>query len=391
MKMCKNCGTLNDDNVKFCGACGARFETSDAASSSSTASHKTSAESIAGQMMSADYWMNQVNQYVGNEQPSKLNWTVLFTDVFKNHTTDDAERIFISGTKTTTPPLEAVSREWPRPWLYARVLLMFFIASCLLWLCVTAFGNENAVPGFIVVSSFAVPFSTVVLFLELNVWRNFSLYQIFKVFFIGGCASLVVTLLLFAIFPVGDLDYVGAFSVGIIEEVGKALIVFHFVRRLNQPKILPAMLIGSCVGAGFAAFESAGYAFRFLLGGGWDALMDVIFLRGILAPGGHVAWAAISGAAMVIAFKAASGDMEWGLLTKKSFLRLFIIPVVLHGLWDSPLMDIPNAIIPYSGHAGLILLVWVFILVLCNMGLNEVNKEASMLSKPAASTAVEPK
>lgn len=372
MKTCNKCGQQSADDAKFCGHCGHPLETT-------AAEQKHESKSIFNEKMATtDYWMDQVNHYVGNDAPSKLNWTVLFTDVFKSHTTDDAERIFISGTKTTTPRLENVSREWPRPWLYARVLFMFLIAASLLWLCCTTFNNPNGFPGFIVVSSFAVPFSTLMLFLELNVWRNVSLYKIFQVFFLGGCASLVVTLFLFAVVSGPDeMDYIGAFTVGIIEELGKAIIVFYFVRRLNNPKILSAMLIGSCVGAGFAAFESAGYAFRIFMSGGWDALMNNLFLRGILAPGGHVAWAAISGAAIVIASRAKDGLMEWGLLGQKDFLRLFIIPVILHGLWDSPLMVIPNKIIPYSGHAALIVLVWIFILVLCNMGLSEVNKEVS--------------
>ena len=151
------------------------------------------------------------------------------------------------------------------------------------------------------------------------------------------------------------------------------------------------MLIGSCVGAGFAAFESAGYAlqpftqiqqmvgYAAAYGQNYDTqqLLDAIngsiFVRGILAPGGHVAWAAISGAALVIAAKA-KGKIDTSLFADGKFLRLFIIPVILHGLWDSPLAGWLYQIFPYLGYILLIVFVWIVVLILINMGLAEVSK-----------------
>ena len=100
-----------------------------------------------------------------------LNWTVLFSDVFKSHSVEEAEDIFICGTHHTTPSASEVSKDWPHPWLYSRVLFMFGIAFALLWVCCDMFQNYNALPGLIVVGSFAVPLSTMILFLEVNAWR----------------------------------------------------------------------------------------------------------------------------------------------------------------------------------------------------------------------------
>ena len=83
--------------------------------------------------------MARLNDYMGNTAPVDLNWKSLFTDVFKSHTTAEAEEIFISGTPTTTPLLKDVSRSWPHPWLYSRVLLMFGIAFFLLKICCEVF------------------------------------------------------------------------------------------------------------------------------------------------------------------------------------------------------------------------------------------------------------
>lgn len=383
MKYCSHCNHPNQDGALFCGGCGKPLPQS---TGNSGTGNKRSYVKSGGK------WIDSLNEYVGNDRPVDLNWKVLFSDVFKSHTTEEAEDIFICGTKTTTPDMSSISKGWPHPWLYSRVLLMFVITFVLLWICVNAFDNLNAFPGMIVIGSFAVPLSTMVLFMEANVWRNVSMYSVITTFFIGGCASLVATLLLFSFYSVEEMDFFGAFMVGLIEELGKAVIVLAVLRKLGKLSILSGMLIGACVGAGFAAFESAGYAlqpfiqFQQITGYAaaygqnidgqqmMDAINNTIFLRAVLAPGGHVAWAAISGAAFVIAAKA-KGIIDTSLFTEAKFMRLFAIPVVLHCLWDSPLAMWINEVFPFAGYIALIVVVWIVVLILINMGLAEVSKK----------------
>ena len=104
-----------------------------------------------------------------------------------------------------------------------------------------------------------------------------------------------------------------------------------------------------------------------------DAINNTIFLRAVLAPGGHVAWAAISGAAFVIAAKF-KGIIDTSLFTTSKFLRLFAIPVILHCLWDSPLSMWINGVFPFAGYIALIVVVWIVVLILINMGLAEVSQ-----------------
>lgn len=384
MKYCSYCGHPNQDGASFCGSCGKPLSQNKENGGMGTP------HGHADNGKSSGSWIDSLNEYVGNDRPADLNWKVLFTDVFKPHTTEEAEEIFICGTKATTPDMSSISKDWPHPWLYSRVLLMFVITFVLLWICVNAFGNLNAFPGMIVIGSFAVPLSTMVLFMEANVWRNVSMYDVIKTFFIGGCASLVATLLLFSFYSVEEMNFFGAFMVGLIEEVGKAVIVLAILRKLGKLSILTGMLIGACVGAGFAAFESAGYALQpfiqlqqitgYAAAYGqnvdsqqmMDAINNTIFLRAVLAPGGHVAWAAISGAAFVIAAEL-KGIIDMSLFTETKFLRLFAIPVVLHCLWDSPLATWINEIFPFAGYIALIVVVWIVVLILLNMGLAEVS------------------
>ena len=366
MRYCSYCGKPLQEGALFCGNCGKPVATDTTSKQQTKTYYSGSADNS---------WVNRLNDYVGNDRPADLNWKVLFTDVTKKHTTEEAEEIFICGTRRTTPSVNEVSKDWPHPWLYSRVFLMFAIVFALLWICCSMFQNPNALPGLIVVGSFTVPLSTLILFLELNAWRNISLYEVIKVFLVGGCASLVATLFLFSFFDAHELDFFGAFMTGFIEETGKAVIVYYFLKRLGKLSILNGLLVGAAVGAGFAAFESAGYAMNYLFQGGWDVMMNVIFLRGFLTPGGHVVWAAISGAGLVIASKTRS-DISTGLLCDGKFLRLFVIPVVLHGLWDSPLAAIGSEL--YLIPIGLTVLAWIVVLILINMGLSEVSKTQIM-------------
>lgn len=360
MPYCGNCGKELAPDSAFCGHCGHSANNSSNPQQSHASEQSSSATSS---------FVGGINNYIGNTNSVTLNWKDLFSAVAKKHSTREAEDIFICGTSQTTPPLSDVSETWPKPWLYSRVFFGFAITYFLLYICCSAFQNINALPGLIIVGSFAVPFTTLVLFLEVNAFRNISVYDVMKFFMIGGCASLVVTLFLFNL-DIVDTDISttwGAMMVGIIEEAGKLIIIYALIKRLPSCNyILSALLVGACVGAGFAAFESAGYAFRVLLGEGFNGMTDNLFLRGLLAPGGHVAWAAISGAALIIA--KGSAKLSSNVFSSSRFWKIFSIPVVLHGLWDAPIFN------GYLKYIALVLLVWIVVLILVNMGLDEVKK-----------------
>lgn len=378
---CDKCGHYNQEDALFCGKCGTRLAIN--------ADKRPGGDGQQREDKHDGSWIESLNEYIGNDKPAELNWKMLFTDVFKHHSREEAESIFICGTKTTTPDITDVSRSWPRPWLYSRVLMLFVITFGLLWTCVSAFDNINALPGMIVIGSFAFPLSVMILFLEANVWRNVSLYYVLMTFFIGGCASLVVTLFLMP-FTIDEINFFHALMIGVIEELAKAIIILAFLSRLDKLSILSGMLVGAAVGAGFAAFESAGYALQpfiyFQQATGYaaaygqmidgqevmDVVNQVIIMRGFLAPGGHVAWAAITGAAFVIATRE-RGSMDLTLFLNSKFLRLFIIPVALHFLWDSPIAGWFNELVPFSSYIMLIVLVWIVVLILINMGLTEVS------------------
>jgi RsiW-degrading membrane proteinase PrsW (M82 family) len=254
-------------------------------------------------------------------------------------TTSHIEDLFIVGTETTTPDLATIPAGWPTPRIFWRIFFGAMATYLLLLLGLWQFGNSNFFPGMIVIGSFVVPLSVVVLFFELNVPRNVSVYQVSKMILLGGALSLIVTMVVGAIIPGDDVGaLIPAMLTGVVEEVGKALVLLIIVASLRYRYQLNGLLFGAAVGAGFAGFESAGYAFTLALGNDTlsaatgTAVMNIL-IRGLLAPGGHVIWTAMIGSAL---WKV-KGDQPFRipLLFHPVVLRRWLVAVVLHGLWDT--------------------------------------------------------
>lgn len=247
----------------------------------------------------------------------------------------------------------------------------------MLMLCCEIFNNINALPGTIILGSFMVPVTVLVFFFELNTPKNVSFYNVLKIFLVGGGASLLFTLLLYSVIEGSENAYLSAVLTGVIEEIGKAGIVAYFIYREKDTKYtVNGLLIGAAVGAGFAAFESAGYALRFFLASDFDMMMEVIYLRAFLAPGGHVVWAAMSGYAMMLA--KGEGPLSMSVFGKAQFWKIFWIAVVLHAIWDMPLLT--NVSIPVV-QIALCVASWIVIFVIISNCLTQL---AQMVKKEEA-------
>ena len=363
MKYCMQCGTQLPDAALFCSGCGAKqaqIQANTATPSGQPVSHETLIDVITG----------SVNSLTGGKKEAvRPPLGQIFSQTFKRHSLEDAETIFACGTPTTTPKLTSAETAWPQPWLWARVLLGLGIAFLMMLLCCEIFDNSNALPGTMVLGSFMVPVAVMVFFFELNTPKNISFYNILKVFLVGGCASLLLTLFLYEVVEVSGSEYLQAILVGSVEEVSKAGIVAYFIFREKDCKYnVNGLLIGAAVGAGFAAFESAGYALNFLMIGGYDTMLEVVFLRAVLAPGGHVVWAAMSGYAMMLA--KGSAPMSMQVFSQASFWKIFLVPVVLHAIWDMPLL--PDMEVPLV-QIALCVASWVVIFVIINNCLTQLS------------------
>ena len=200
-----------------------------------------------------------------------------------------------------------------------------------------------------------------------------------KYFILGGGLSLILAILFFSLdFNTDITTFFGALMVGLIEEVAKTAIVAFFLFKSKKSNyILNGLLVGAAVGAGFAAFETAGYILRYGLNGGLSTMLDVIKLRGFLAPGGHVAWAAIEGAALM--YVKGFDKLDKKHLNDKRFLLICLIPVVLHGIWDMPI-NLPYYLLQIT----LTVLAWLVIIYFINLGLKQVDDAKKLESKKSA-------
>jgi RsiW-degrading membrane proteinase PrsW (M82 family) len=230
------------------------------------------------------------------------------------------------------------------------------------------FGNINLVPGLIMVGSFAVPVSALIFFVEVNARRNVSLYQVVRMVFVGGIVSLISSLILFQVSDAFSLNWLGASVSGIVEEPGKLLALILVVNVTKYRYTLNGLLFGASVGAGFAAFESAGFALVAGLVNGTDAMMDSIMLRGMLSPFAHIVWTGMCGTAL---WKV-KGDrkFQFEMLKDPRFLRILGIAIVMHMMWNSPLY-LPF----YAKYAVLGTVAWIVILALIQDGLKQLREE----------------
>ena len=384
MKQCDKCGFVNQNNDVFCLKCGHMIGFGQKQSTNNPGTPRSPKYPSGGgrtipppqkpQGSSSSQIIDTINDFIGNDSSEPLKWTDLFTGVFKKHTHHEAEDIFIYGTRRTTPPLFAVSSDWPKPWLYSRVLLGFIVTFFILKICVDLFGSVLSIPGLIVIGSMAFPLAMVVLFLEVNVFRNISFYSVSLIFLVGGGAAIFVTLLLYSLVLPNpeDVGYIEALLISLIEETGKFFIIYFFLKKLpNCRYILNGLLVGAVVGAGFAALESAGYAFV-----NFEQMYSVIYLRGFLAPGGHIAWSAIVGAALIVCGKARQGQLSLDkVLSTARFWRIILFPIILHFLWDTPFIEG----MALGKYILLFVAAWVVTLVLIQMGLREVDIVANRI------------
>jgi protease PrsW len=192
--------------------------------------------------------------------------------------------------------------------------------------------NPNLVPAAILLGAAVVPAAFVAFISGRRLPYSIGGAVIGAAAFFGGVIGLIVagTLEFDAQRDLGGLPMIG---VGLIEETSKLIIpaaILLFWRRYRSPS--NGLLVGVAAGAGFAAFETMGYAFTTLLSsrGSITDTVDELLLRGFLSPAGHMAWTGIAATALYAA--AASG---WRRRQVVGFAVAFVVAVGLHALWDS--------------------------------------------------------
>ena len=365
-KVCPNCGYKNE--FKTCPECGVVVKATDnMCPECGYPLQKKKAQNIINE---------NLDKITGAKSKSYVTFKDLFKNTFKKHTDEELDEVFICGGEKTTPELKDVDPTKATAWVYFKILIFFIIAYIPVRIGFVSYNNSNFLPAMIMLAAFAVPVTVLIFFYEINIFRNIPFYKVMKYFILGGGLSLILAILFFSLDFNTDINtYFGALMVGLIEEVAKAAIVALFLFKSKKSNyILNGLLVGAAVGAGFAAFETAGYILRFGLSNGHDMMLHVIKLRGFLAPGGHVAWAAIEGAALM--YVKGFDKLDKKHLNDKRFLLICLIPILLHGIWDMPISD-PI----YLLHIAITVIAWLVIIYFINLGLKQVDDAKELASK----------
>jgi protease PrsW len=258
-----------------------------------------------------------------------------------------------------------------RRWL--QLLLSGLVLLFLVERTLVATGDPNYVPSAILLGAFLVPVTfTTYLYERLPSW-DVPLPAIAICFVWGGVLGTVVagTLEYDVIRTLGFLPKLG---IGVIEESAKLIVplVFYFLGRYRSEAA--GIVLGVTTAAGFAALETMGYGFVSLLGskGNLGILDEVLLVRGLSSPAGHMSWTGLVCAVLWRErLKAGHATLNWRVG------GAFLTAVVLHALWDTFASIRSATLVEFLGVAFLSLLVAVVSLVLLLRRVREARRASA--------------
>jgi protease PrsW len=258
-----------------------------------------------------------------------------------------------------------------RRWL--QLLLSGLVLLFLVERTLVATGDPNYVPSAILLGAFLVPVTfTTYLYERLPSW-DVPLPAIAICFVWGGVLGTVVagTLEYDVIRTLGFLPKLG---IGVIEESAKLILplVFYFLGRYRSEAA--GIVLGVTTAAGFAALETMGYGFVSLLQskGNLGILDEVLLVRGLSSPAGHMSWTGLVCAVLWRErLKAGHATLNWRVG------GAFLTAVVLHALWDTFASIRSATFVEFLGVAFLSLLVAVVSLVLLLRRVREARRASA--------------
>ncbi len=216
-----------------------------------------------------------------------------------------------------------------RRWLLiviSGLVLLFLVERTLI-----ATSDPNYIPSALLLGAFLVPVTfTTYLYERLPNW-DVALPAVAICFIWGGALGTVVA---------GTLEYDVAralgflpkLGIGVIEEGAKLILplAFYFLGRYRSEAA--GIVLGVATAAGFAGLETMGYGLVSFLAskGNLGVLDEVLLVRGLTSPAGHIAWTGLVCAVLWRErLKAGHAIFNWRVG------GAFATAVILHALWDT--------------------------------------------------------
>lgn len=359
MMFCEKCGSECSLTDRFCGQCGCPLSGGQD-------------DSLADMAKTAK---QRFREFIGIKGFNRKYLKGFFSDVFSHHERAEIEDALVVGTRDTTPGIDSVATVWPRPWIFARCFGATAVLYVLLAMTYAMSENPVLIPSILLVGTVVAPLAVLVLFFELNVWKDIPLVGLVRYVAVGGVISILVTSVLDALCGIG-LSWLSVASAGIVEEPSKLITVIVMARGRDIKHILGALLVGAAVGCGFAIVESLGYGFLALVPDEVEVspmagMHGCILFRGFCSPFMHILWTAVASAALWRIQR--SLHFSGSACLNKAFLRLFCVPVALHMIWNANLESAEFLGIFAIGIAVAVAVVgWWVLLALVQEGLGDV-------------------
>jgi protease PrsW len=230
--------------------------------------------------------------------------------------------------------VEVVGDQESVPLPKRRTWLRIFLVGLALWIATVVVifltGNPNLIPTLVLLGSFLVPVTFVAWAFGRRGTGELTASLVFSTFLTGGVLGVLGASVLeaYLLHPSAWLF----FGVGLIEEAVKLVALMALTRHLQTRSLRDGMILGAAVGFGFAAFESAGYAFTALFtvdGLSVTQLVQTELIRGLLAPVGHGLWTALLGGVLF------ATSRHGRLAITGKLIVAYLGVSILHGLWDS--------------------------------------------------------
>jgi protease PrsW len=215
-----------------------------------------------------------------------------------------------------------------------RVWKLLLVVGAAVWVVaavVTELTDDNIlVPTVIIVGSFMIPVTVAAFALSREREGYLTTEEVLLGFLAAGTLGVVTTALLEVyLLPAAAGTFI---AVGFIEEVGKGAVLLAVAHQVHHREPRDGMVLGAVVGAGFAAFESAGYALQAMLENIDERpvvnILETEAFRAVLAPFGHITWTALLGGALF----ASSRGGRFRLTGRLA--GTFVGIVTLHAIWD---------------------------------------------------------
>jgi RsiW-degrading membrane proteinase PrsW (M82 family) len=199
-------------------------------------------------------------------------------------------------------------------------LLLFFLAMRLVPI------NPNIGPLTILLGAFLGPVAYVIYLYESDALYDVPTPTVALIFLSGGLLGVLAAQL------IGQRALIGVVGVALSEELAKPLGALWLSRHMPFRDARHGFLLGAAAGMGFAAFETMGYAFRFLLqsDGSLDLLEQVLLTRGLLSPLAHATWTAL-----------VVGVFWRERKINARVLLAFLVAVMLHAAWNWTASEVP--------------------------------------------------